>query len=126
MGAGSGRDQGTRASAKHYKSRITGIVNKVIDERWLPVPGYAGFYEVSDLGNVASLARSTTRGRLLKVQLSPQGYHMVNLSKYGRVRSFTVASLVLLTFKSPRPPHARARHGPSGKLDDSLENLYWG
>ena len=32
-------------------------------EQWLPVPGYEGYYEVSDLGRVRSLDRMVMTGR---------------------------------------------------------------
>jgi hypothetical protein len=51
---------------------------------------------------------------------------VVRLAKYGRVRTVTVASLVLRTFRGPPGPGQRARHGPGGKTDDSLGNLRWG
>lgn len=95
-------------------------------ETWLPVAGYAGFYEVSNLGDVRSLARQTTRGKLLKPQLSSKGYRQVGLSKYGKVRIYRVSGLVLAAFKGSRPAGMQACHGPRGKLDDAADNLYWG
>lgn len=95
-------------------------------ERWLPVVGYAGFYEVSNLGRVISLARSTTNGVLLKPQLTTKGYYQVGLSKYGKVRLHRVSVLVLEAFVCPRPPGMQACHGPRGKLDNTVDNLYWG
>jgi len=95
-------------------------------ERWLPYPGYAGFYEVSDRGNVMSLARATTSGKLLKVQISKKGYRVVGLSKYGKVTFKRVARMVLETFDKPCPPGYEACHGPRGKQCDWLDNLSWG
>jgi hypothetical protein len=94
----------------------------VSDEAWRPVRGYQGWYEISDLGNVYAL----NRAMLLTPQVNSAGYRFVRLHRYGRVRAFTVASLVLAAFCWP-PPHtgSRARHGPGGKLDDSLANLTW-
>lgn len=97
-----------------------------MEEHWRPVPGYEGWYEVSDLGNVMSLPRATTRGRMLKPQVNSKGYRHVGLSKYGKTRTFSVGLLVLQAFRPPRPPDCRACHGSSGRLDDSLANLYWG
>lgn len=97
------------------------------EERWRPIPGYAGFYEVSDAGNVYSLGRSAAHGNLLKAHVNTAGYRFVRLSKYGRVKTRTVGSLVLEAFVGqPTAPGARARHGPGGRLDDSLANLSWG
>jgi hypothetical protein len=98
-----------------------------MEERWLPIPGYQGWYEASDGGNVCSLGRQTSRGGMLRPQVNSAGYRFVRLSKYGRVKSVTVAQLVLLTFAGqPTAPGARACHGSGGRLDDSLANLRWG
>lgn len=70
------------------------------EERWLPVPGYAGFYEVSCCGQVYSMPRAATAGGLLKIQRNSAGVPVVRLSKYGRVRTVTVTSLVRGTFGS--------------------------
>jgi hypothetical protein len=94
------------------------------EEQWRPARGYAGFYEVSCCGRVASLPRAATSGGLLAVQLNSRGYRVVSLSRYGRVVTATVASLVLEAFDSPAAGRL-ARHGPGGKTDDSLPNLSW-
>lgn len=95
-------------------------------ETWRAYPGFAGFYEVSDAGNVASLKRATTRGRLLKPHVSAWGYRVVTLSRYGEHYERRVARMVLEAFVGPCPPGTEACHGPGGKLDDSLANLSWG
>lgn len=95
------------------------------EERWLPAPGYAGWYEVSDLGQVCSLPRAATAGGLLAAQLTPGGYRIVFLYKYGRCRAVPVARLVLGAFAGPANGR-RARHGAKGRGDDSLANLHWG
>ena len=72
------------------------------------MPGYAGFYEVSCCGRVYSMPRAATAGGLLKIQHDSHGTPVVRLSKYGRVRTVTVASLVRSTFR------------PAGKSGDML------
>jgi NUMOD4 motif/HNH endonuclease len=96
------------------------------EETWRVYPGFAGFYEVSDRGNVASLARTTTSGGLLKPHISAWGYRIVTLSRYGEHTDRRVARMVLEAFVSPCPPGHEACHGPGGKLDDRLDNLSWG
>lgn len=95
------------------------------DERWLPVPGYAGWYEVSDLGNVVSLARAATAGGPMLIQVNSRGYRVVTLSKYGRTRTVMVGRIVLGAFDSPANGR-RARFGAKGRGDASLANLSWG
>lgn len=96
-------------------------------ECWRPVPGYAGFYEVSDQGNVYSLGRPSARGGMLTPQFNPAGYRFVRLHKYGRVKTVAVGRLVLLAFVGqPTAPGTRAVHGDGGCGDDSLANLRWG
>jgi NUMOD4 motif len=97
-----------------------------VEPRWLPVRGWAGWYEVSDAGDVYSLPRAGTPGGLLTAQPDSAGYRQVALSRYGRVSKVLVGHLVLEAFTVPRPPGKRARHGPGGKADDSLPNLRWG
>ena len=91
------------------------------------MPRYAGWYEASCCGGVYSMPRAATAGGLLTPQLNSRGYRVVMLSRYGRVLTVTVGSVVLLAFRGPPPrPGMRARHGSLGKQDDSLGNLSWG
>ena len=99
-------------------------------ERWLPVPSYEGFYEVSDLGQVRSLRHMTRAGwrggQVLKQFTDADGYCRVNLSRLGVVHSVTVHSLVLLAFVGPPEPGQEVRHGPNGQLDNRITELCWG
>jgi hypothetical protein len=94
------------------------------EERWRPVPGYAGWYEISDLGRVYSLPRAATAGGLIAIRRNTRGYNVVVLCKYGKRRTVPVARLVLGAFAGP-PDGRRARHGAKGPADDSLGNLEW-
>ena len=76
------------------------------EEQWRPPPGYAGWYEVSDLGRIMSLPRPGTPGGLVAVYLNSKGYPAVTLSKYGRTRTFPVARLVLGAFRESAPRQA--------------------
>ena len=103
-------------------------------ERWLPVPGYEGLYEVSDLGRVRSLDRDVAtrnsvrhyRGRILRQMIDNHGYPEVGLSLVGDVKTWHAHSLVLTAFAGRCPPGMECRHGPGGKQDASLSNLCWG
>lgn len=104
-------------------------------ERWLPIIGYEGLYEVSDLGRVRSLDRivsSITRGsylkhgQVLKLQTTHDGYHVVHLCKNGRELRQRVNRLVLTIFFSPPPfSGAIANHKNSNRKDNHIDNLEW-
>jgi hypothetical protein len=106
-------------------------------ENWLPVEGFEGLYEVSDLGRVRSLDHVTIdtigrtkhfKGQLLRPKLSggkKYQYRMVILSKDHRGHSFRVHTLVLEAFVGPRPDGMEGCHGPGGHLDNRVENLRW-
>lgn len=93
-------------------------------EEWRPVPGYAGWYEVSALGRVSSLPRAGTAGGPVAVYLNSRGYPVVTLCRYGKAKTVPVARLVLGAFRGPARGR-RASYGPGGKADVSLANLAW-
>ena len=103
-------------------------------QRWLPVVGYEGWYEVSDRGQVRSVDRYVQAGQIVRLYRSRvlpgtvthKGYYEVSLSRDGRKRPFKVCRLVLLAFAGPPPLGQEACHGPGGSLDDRWpENLRW-
>jgi hypothetical protein len=101
-------------------------------ERWLPVVGWEGLYDVSSLSRVRSLPRPTARGVRGGKILSPRtgrdsrGYPMVTLARDGTRITSTVHRLVAAAFIGPCPEGQEVRHGPGGKLDASLANLCYG
>lgn len=107
------------------------------DERWLPIAGFEGFYEVSDLGRVRSLARVVTamrdrelttwnlQSRVLAARPAP--LHMaVTLSREGVHTHCRVHLLVLKTFIGPRPEGKWGLHWDDDPKHNQLPNLYWG
>lgn len=100
-------------------------------ERWLPIAGFEGCYEVSDLGRVRSLPRvirhsdgkpRTVRGRIRKATVKGH-YFQVCLNGNGKKRDAAVHVLVAETFIGPRPDGQVVCHGPGGKLDNRAANL---
>lgn len=103
-------------------------------ERWLPVVGYEGRYEVSDLGRVRSVPRVVhTRARwgaqvrhypskILSHHLN-KGYPMVRLGGGGP--TVQVHVLVLEAHVGPRPPGFEACHGDGVRDNNALTNLRW-
>jgi hypothetical protein len=98
-----------------------------MSEEWRPVVGYEGHYEVSDLGGVRSIRNNhgNPRCRPLKLSISHDGYHRVQLSK-GRVfKKFKVHVLVLEAFVGPRPEGMLGCHNDDDGLNNDLGNLRW-
>lgn len=115
-------------------------MNQIATERWLPVVGYEGAYEVSDQGRVRSLDRlqriSRSRdgrmphlrdleGRVRQQSLNSNGYCQVNLSLDGRRHIARVHVLVLEAFTGPRPDGMEGCHGNGERTDNRLVNLRW-
>lgn len=104
------------------------------DERWLPVPNYEGFYEVSDHGAVKSLGRwmkhpkgrAWSKERVLRPIVHRSGHKSVVLCRDGHRKKFAIHTLVLLAFVGPCPPDHECCHGPTGAGDNRLSNLRWG
>lgn len=104
-------------------------------ERWLPIPGYEGLYEVSNHGQVRSLDRmvktrsgscTLRRGRTLKPMLFNNGYLMVALKRTDeKKRQVGIHTLVLTTFTGDRPPDAVGCHNDGDAMNNRLENLRW-
>lgn len=91
------------------------------NERWLPVTGYEGRYEVSDQGNVRSYARGSVRE--LKPRKHVYGYRNVLLAKDGESHEFTIHRLVMLAFVGERPDGMHINHKSGDKTDNRLCNL---
>lgn len=100
------------------------------EEHWLPVVGWEGGYEVSDLGRVRSLDREIVdftsrlrrlRGRVLRPGRSADGRLSVNINR----RPIRVHILVLTAFVSPRPDNHECCHYNDMPWDNRLINLRW-
>lgn len=103
-------------------------------ERWLPVVGWMGFYEVSDLARVRSVDRVILtksgprhyRGRVLKPGKDRKGYLQVFLQRPGESRMLSVHQVVAAAFIGPRPPGMETRHLDGNKLNCHPGNLAYG
>jgi hypothetical protein len=102
-------------------------------ERWRPVPGFEGFYDVSDHGRMRSVDRNIPRGgsfmrrrgREMRQRIDQKGYARVYLSKGGVGRRHRVHRLVLAAFIGPCPDGHEAAHQNGVRADNRLENLRW-
>lgn len=99
-------------------------------ETWKPVPGYEGFYEISDQGRVRRIAgggHGTQPGRILNPKPDKYGYIRVRLSRNGHERDYAAHRLVLLAFVGEPPIGCTdTRHLDDNKTNNRLSNLAWG
>lgn len=92
------------------------------NEIWKAVPGYEGYYEVSDFGRIRNLGRRKIP-RLVKPYVNPNdGYVRVALQRKGTYRTCLLHRLVLLAFKGEGE---FGDHINRIKTDNSLKNLRW-
>lgn len=90
-------------------------------ERWLPIAGYEGLYEVSDLGRVRHV--HTLR---VKQPSEDRGYLIVGLCAPGRkAKRCAVHRLVLSAFVGPPPTNHDGGHLDGSRSNNRLENLAW-
>lgn len=99
-------------------------------ERWLPVLGYEGIYEVSDFGRVRSIDRFDSSGRLLRGRvLRPKtqsgGYLCVNLWSHNKGSMKYVHRLVLEAFVGTSDT-SQVCHNDGDQKNNTLGNLRWG
>lgn len=93
------------------------------EERWLPVVGYEGRYEVSDLGRVRSLIGGV---RVLRELDNGAGYKQFSLCHVsGKIHKVYAHRAVLEAFVGPRPHKYHACHADNNRADNTLSNLRW-
>jgi hypothetical protein len=110
--------------------RMTDLPN----ENWKPIPGFEGFYSVSNLGRIRSEFRIVPRegrGNLTikeKIIKTPptKGYPKFNANMNGIPTQFFVHQVVMLAFKGPPLPGQEVRHKNGDRGDARLDNLEYG
>jgi len=100
-------------------------------EIWKDIPGYEGFYQVSNLGRVKSLPRKgwmernkcwrLRKNRIFKLSADKSGYVRVLLRLNCKPKSFSVHRLVLISFVGES--NLQVNHKNGIKDDNRLENL---
>lgn len=104
-----------------------------MDEIWVDVKGYEGYYQVSNKGQVRSLDRTVTGshgkpvkvpGCVLKGEIC-KGYKRVNLAKDGKVKHMQVHRLVALHFITNLEELPIINHKDENRLNNDSSNLEW-
>ena len=92
-------------------------------ERWKPVLGFEGKYEVSDQGRLKNVQEGAghVTGRILRVGINLRGYAQYTLGKYGGRHSAHL--LVMQAFSGPKPDGLEINHKNGIKTDNRIENL---
>lgn len=97
-----------------------------MQEKWKPVKNYEGFYEVSDCGNIRSLKRATTSGKILKPAKDNYGYLRVTLSMNGVSKTHQIHRVVAEAFVSGYSESKnQVNHKNEIKDDNRASNLEW-
>lgn len=106
----------------------------MIAEKWKPIKGFEGLYDVSSQGRIRSLQRTKknkwggiieVKERILANGLTPQGYINVLLYNSGTRTTFRAHRLVAEAFipNTDNKPHVN--HIDGNKVNNCVDNLEW-
>ena len=105
-----------------------------MEEIWKDIPGFEGYYKVSNIGNIMSVKRlvnsSITNKRLVnervrKININKYGYQYITLHKKGKGTHFTIHRLVAMCFIPNSNNYSSINHMDEDKLNNNFENLEW-
>lgn len=93
-------------------------------EIWLPVVGYEGYYEVSNLGHIRNcrIKKFGPKGDCLRPQKIGK-YLGVNLCANGKSKVFLIHRLVAGAFLGPCPPSRDVNHKDGDRTHNAVDNL---
>ena len=99
-------------------------------EIWKDVAGYEGFYQVSNKGNVRSVARKDSigrkcGGRVRKPMYHRHGYLQVDMYKNGKVKRKYIHRLVAESFIPNPKGFLEINHKDESKSNNESSNLEW-
>lgn len=103
----------------------------VLAEKWKPIEGYEGIYEISNMGRVKNLGLKKDRlGRTKKGLLQPHinrnGYQGIQLKdKNGKSKTFKIHQLVAKHFIDNPNNYNIVDHINTNKVDNRWFNLRW-
>ena len=101
-------------------------------ESWLDVPGWQGFYQVSDHGRVRGVhrvvirtdgQRRTERTKIMAGAVNRSGYSYVRLTRNANSVSRLVHTLVAQAFLGPCPSGLEVCHNDGDPSNNTVENL---
>lgn len=93
---------------------------------WQDIPDYEGLYKISSTGEVFTVRRQGSNGGIRPCYTDKQGYKRVTLSKNGKTKNYLVHTLVALSYLGSRPDSHEVCHKDGDKMNNSVDNLYYG
>ena len=94
-----------------------------INEKWKPVVGYEGLYEVSNLGRVKSI--KFNKEKILSLQKDKYGYLRSGFRKMGKFKNYFVHRLVAEAFIPNPNNYPIVNHKDENPSNNCAENLEW-
>lgn len=92
-------------------------------EIWRDITGYEGRYQISSFGRIKSFWRGAER--ILKAEISRNGYLRVDLRSHGSHKHFCVHRLVANAFVDNPNLKPQINHRDGNKLNNQASNLEW-
>lgn len=99
-------------------------MEKKESEKWVPVKGYEGLYEINEKSEVRSLSNRNYL-KIMPQRIDRGGYLTTRLSKKGKDSTVYIHRLLGFAFISNPLNKAFINHKDGNKLNNDLNNLEW-
>lgn len=105
-----------------------------MEEEWKPIVGFEDEYDISSIGRVRSLDREIVfndgrkrvfRGKIKTVNINPNGYKAVGLSRHHKTITKYIHKLVAESFIDNPNNYNVVNHIDGNKLNNCFTNLEW-
>lgn len=100
-----------------------------MEEKWLDIAGFEGYYQVSNTGRIKSFRKGKRYGKpeefILKSSIANTGYCQVTLYKPGTKKKFLVHRLVAEAFLDNPNNYQYINHKDETRTNNNVENLEW-